>query len=206
MLLLLPNGPFVTDITQKAQLFNDYFILQCTKIDTGSEIPENIPVTSIQISDFVIYDEKILRIIRSLNPIKAYGWDEIRVRIIKSSDAALAVPLKIIFINCLRSGVFPHTWKHANVVPIHKKREKNLKGRNRPILLVPIFGKILETLIYDSLYSHIVSSEFLNPNQSGFRLRDSTVNQSISVTHTRYSKHLIVIPPPSMFILYISIF
>ena len=40
---LLENGLFVTDFTQKAQLFNNYFIFQCTTIDTGSEISENIP-------------------------------------------------------------------------------------------------------------------------------------------------------------------
>ena len=45
---LLENGLFVSGFTQKAQLFNDYFILQCTTIDTGSEIPENIPVNLLR--------------------------------------------------------------------------------------------------------------------------------------------------------------
>ena len=181
---LLENGLFVTDFTEKAQLFNDYFILQCTTIDTGSVIPEHNPINSTLIDTFVISEEKILNIIRSLNPNKAHGWDEISVRMIKLSDTALVVPLKITFTNCLRCGLFPQIWKHANVVPVHKKNEKNLKGNYRPISLLPIFGKILEKLIYDSLYSHLVSSELLNPNQSGFRPGDSTVNQLISITHT----------------------
>ena len=75
-------------------------------------------------------------------------------------------------------------WKYANVVPVHKKNEKNLKGNYRPISLLPIFGKILEKLIYNSLYSHLASDELLNPNQSGFRPGDSTVNQLLSITHT----------------------
>ena len=103
---------------------------------------------------------------------------------IKLSDAALVPPLKIIFTNCLRRGIFPQIWKHANVVPVHKKNEKNVKANYRPISLLPVFGKILEKLIYDSLYSHLVSCELLNPNQSGFRPGDSTVNQMISITHT----------------------
>ena len=82
----------------------------------------------------------------------------------------LVIPLKIIFINCLRRGIFPDICKHANVVPVHKKNEKNVKGNYRPISLLPIFGKILEKLIFDSLYSHLVSSKLLNPNQSGFFL------------------------------------
>ena len=181
---LLENVLFVTDFTEKAQLFNDYFIHQCSTIDTGSVIPQHIPVAATLINDFVISDEKIAEIIRSLNPNKAHGWDGISVRMIKLSDAALVVPLKIIFTNCLRCGHFPQIWKCANVVPVHKKNEKNLKGNYHPISLLPIFGKILEKLMYDSLYSHLVSCELLNPNQSGFRPGDLTINQLISITHT----------------------
>ena len=36
---LLENDIFVLDFTDKAQIFNDYFMLQCTTLDTGSEIP-----------------------------------------------------------------------------------------------------------------------------------------------------------------------
>ena len=179
---LLENGLFISDFAEKAQLFNDYFI--CTTIDTGSEIPLETQRNPILINDFVISDEKILKIIRSLNPNKAHGWDEISIRMIKLSDVALVTPLKIIFTNCLRRGVFPEIWKCANVVPLHKKNEKNIKSNYRPISLLPIFGKVLEKLIYDSLYSHLVSCDLLNPNQSGFRPGDSTVNQLISITHT----------------------
>ena len=38
--------------------------------------------------------------------------------------------------------------------------------------------------MYDSLYSHLVSCNLHNPNQSGFRPGDSTINQLICVTHT----------------------
>ena len=115
---LLENGLFVSDFTKKAQIFNDYFILQCTSIDTGSEIPCDTPVTTALISDFVISGEKILNIIRSLNPNKAHGWDEISLRMIKLSDAALSLPLKNIFANCLRYVVFPAIWKCTNVMPV----------------------------------------------------------------------------------------
>ena len=83
----------------------------------------------------------------------------------------------------MHRGIFPDTWKRANIVPIHKKNEKNLKENYRPISLLPIFGKILEKLIYESLYSHLEKLNFLNPNQS-FRPRDSTSNQLLSITHS----------------------
>ena len=118
---LLENGLFVTDLTEKAQLFNDYFILQCTTIDTGSEIPyHDVPANPTLIDDVAISEQKILNIIRSLNPNKAHGWDGISIRMIKLSDTSLVTPLKIIFTNCLRSGIFLEIWKRVNVVKMKK--------------------------------------------------------------------------------------
>ena len=87
-------------------------------------------------------EEEILDIIRSLNINKAHGWDEISVKMIKLSDAALIVPLKTIFSNCLRHGSFPEIWKHAHVVPVHKKNEK--KGIIVRFLSFHFLGKYLK--------------------------------------------------------------
>ena len=143
--------------------------------------------STILIHDFVISDEKILSIMLSLNPNKAHGWDEISARMIKLSDSALVLPFRIIFTNCLKCGLFPEVWKYANVVPFNKKNEKNMKENYRPISLLPIFGKILEKLIYDSLYSHLVSLEQLNPNQSGF-VKETKQSTSYCQEHIRYLK------------------
>ena len=180
---LLENGIFVTDFSEKAQLFNDYFASQCSTIDTGSVIPTLTPKTTTVIADINISDEGILSIIRSLNPSKAHGCDEISVRMIRLSDTALIYPLKLIFTNCIRTGVFPDIWKLANIVPIHKRDQKNQLKNYRPISLLPIFGKIFEKLIYNAIYTHIVSCGLLNPNQSGFRPGDSTINQLLSITN-----------------------
>ena len=37
--------------------------------------------------------------------------------------------------------------------------------------------------MYDPLYSHLASCDILDPNQSGFRPCDSTINQPLSITH-----------------------
>ena len=115
------------------------FFLRIAKrsIDTGSEIPQGTPASTTLLTDFVISEEKITNVIRSLKPYKAHGWDEISVRMIKLSDGALVLPLKIIFTKCLRRGSFPEIWKCANVVPVHKKNDKNVKGNYRPISLLP---------------------------------------------------------------------
>ena len=85
-----------------------------------------ISKTTTTITDISISDEGILSIMRSFNPSKAQGCDEISVRMIKQSDSALIYPLKLIFTNSIRTGVFPDIWKLANVVPVRKKDKKNL--------------------------------------------------------------------------------
>ena len=184
---LLENGLFISDFSSEAQIFNDYFLLQCMSLNTGSTVPLESTLNVTPLSDICITDDKILRVIRSLNANKAHGCDDISVRMVKFCVSALVLPLKLIFCNCLSRGVFPVTWKSANVVPVHKKDEKNIKENYRPISLLPIFGKILEKLIFDSMYSYLTKNNLLSANQSGFRQGDSTINQLISITHLIYS-------------------
>ena len=68
-------------------------------------------------------------------------------------------------------------WKLANVTPIFKKEDKQLVKNYRPISLLPICGKILEKLIFDSLYLYLSSNNLITANQSGFRPGDSCPNQ-----------------------------
>ena len=112
---LLENDISVMDFTAKAEIFDDYFIQQCTTIDTGSELPLILVPNAPLLTSFSISDEKILNIIRSLNPNKARGWDDISVRMMKICDNALLLPLRIIFQSCMSQGVFPEVWKQANV-------------------------------------------------------------------------------------------
>ena len=56
----------------------------------------------------------------------------------------------------------------------------------RPISLLPIFGKIFEKVIYDSLFRYFQENEFLSKNQSGFRSGDSCVSQLLAITHEIY--------------------
>ena len=106
---------------------------------------------------------------------------------VKICDSALVLPLKLIFYNFLYQGVFPEIWKCANVNPVHKKNQKHIKENYYPISILPIFGKILEKLIFDSMYFHLTRNNLLSPNQSGFCQGDSTINQSISITNLIYS-------------------
>ena len=44
--------------------------------------------------------------------------------------------------------------KKANVVPVHNKEDKTWVKNYRPISLLPIFGKVFERVIYNSLFNY----------------------------------------------------
>ena len=52
-------------------------------------------------------NKKIINIIRSLNEDKAYGHDNVSIRIIKIFDTVIVEPLSIIFNNCINQSKFP---------------------------------------------------------------------------------------------------
>ena len=130
--------------------------------------------------------DDILKIIRNLDPNKAHRHDMISIRMIKICDTSICRPLKLIFQACLESGKFPNEWKKANVVPVHKKGDKQILKNYRPISLLPIAGKIFERLLYDRMFEFFIANNLISKNQSGFRPGDSCINQLLSITQEIY--------------------
>ena len=118
---LVVGKQLVSDFFVKANLFNDYFSKQCTITDNNSSIPANISFeTEEGLSAFKICSGDIVKIIKSLDPNKAHGHDEIFIRVIKICASSIAKPQAILFRNYLESECFPKEWKKANIVPVHK--------------------------------------------------------------------------------------
>ena len=106
---------------------------------------------------------------------------------IKICDTSIVEPLCLIFEECLKTGAYPSLWKKAKVFPIHKTDSRSCKASYRPISLPPVFGKLFEKIIFDSIYGHLRKNSLLTPHQSGFQPGDSTINQLLSITHKIYS-------------------
>ena len=103
---------------------------------------------------------------------------------IKICSESVTRPLKIIFEESLKTEYSQKYGKKANVVvPIHKKEDKTLMKNYRRISLLPIFGKIFERVIYNSLFIHFLSNKILRPFQSGFLLGDSCIAHLLSIMH-----------------------
>ena len=76
--------------------------------------------------------------------------------------------------------------KKANIVPIHKKSDKQCLKNYRPVSLLPICGKILEGLILNETFRFLTENNLISSIQSGFQLGDSCINQLLSITHEIY--------------------
>ena len=110
----------------------------------------------------------------------------ISVSMIKVSDTPICTPLKLIFQSWLENGKFPNEWKKANVVPVHKKSDKQILNNYQPISLLPIAGKIFERLMYDRMFEFLIVNNLISKNWSGFRPGDSCNDQLLSITHKIY--------------------
>jgi hypothetical protein len=53
----------------------------------------------------------------------------------------------MLFNKSLDEGVLPEEWKLANIVPVHKKGERESTENYRPISLLPIVSKVLERCV-----------------------------------------------------------
>ena len=71
-------------------------------------------------------------------------------------DKSICKPLQLIFSQCIDTGSFPLEWKKANVIPVHKKGDKQCQKNYRPVSLLPICGQIFERLIFNEIFKKTI--------------------------------------------------
>ena len=127
---LIENGIFVTNFQERANIFNNHFVQQCSLNINESVLPGRCVTRCNKLLETIdINGDKVLKIIRSFDCNKAHGWDDLSVSMLKICDYSIVRPLCLIYKECLGTGNFPMSWKKANVLPIHKKREQATKKK-----------------------------------------------------------------------------
>ena len=92
------DNKIVSDFTERANLFNDFFASQCTPLSNSSVLPSAINFkTHARLSSIDFDEEDILKIIRNLNVNKAHGHNNISIRMLKICDSVLVEPLSQIY-------------------------------------------------------------------------------------------------------------
>ena len=136
---LFHEDDFGTNFLKKAELFNSFFASQCSLIKNDSKLPSHLNYKT----DYHLFSiDEIAKILQNLDPNKAHGHDKISIRILQLCGNSICRPLELIFKQSMESGSLLSEWKKGNVVPIHKKDDKQCLSNYRPASLLPICGKI----------------------------------------------------------------
>ena len=114
---------------------------------------------------------------------KTHGWGNISVKMIQICGDPIALPLMLVFETALKGKIFPDIWKKVNVVPVHNQEEKNLLKNYNPISLCPIFSKVFERIIYNSLFNQFIGNKLFTPSQPSFLPGDSCIAQCLAIIH-----------------------
>ena len=86
----------------------------------------------------------------------------------------------MIFTKLFAEGCVPSIWKKDNVCPIFKKGVKGDTGNYRPVSLTCVIGKVMESLLRDSVVKHLVLHQLIRASQHGFMLGRSTLTNLLA--------------------------
>lgn len=170
---------------EKADVLNSFFVSQTHLDDIHREpLAEVERLTHIGLRHLDVSPNEVCDVLSNLEVGKAAGPDGINNIVLKHCATQLSVPLSRLFNLSLSSGIFPGTWKEANVTPIYKKNDPADPSNYRPISLLSTVGKTMEKVIHKHLFNYLRDNSLLSPLQSGFVPGDSTVNQLVDIYNT----------------------
>ena len=107
--------------------------------------------------------------------------DGVSPKLLKEGAHQLAPALCRLINLSLTKSKFPRTWKLANVIPLYKKNDRNSITNYRPVSLLSSVGKIMEKIVFQTLFEHFRSNFLISAWQSGFIPGHSTSTQFIEM-------------------------
>ena len=120
--------------------------------------------------------EGVLHLLLSLKISKAG-------RLLKELAYQISPVLTLIYCASISQGTVPSDRKLVNVVPIFKKGSKSCPSNYRPVSLTSICCKILEHIIYSSIWHHLEDHNIICDKQHGFRSGRSCETQLLMIIH-----------------------
>ena len=177
------GGDILTDSKDKAEAFNVFFQKASMLDESNAILPDERILFQHGLEALNITLQDVIDQINILDTTKSYGPDQISPKFIKEGGLPIAESLCTLFNMSLRLSKFPKQWKKANIVPIHKKDEKNELKNYRPVSLLSVVGKIMERIVFKYVYNFYKDNFVISVNQSGFLPGRSTVTQLLEVHH-----------------------
>ena len=152
-----------------------------------NESTDSVPQSALNqypdIPKLVISVNGVEKLLANLNTGKAAGPDGLSGKLLKGTSSEIAPILHAIFQRSIDEGTVPRAWKHANISPVFKKKDRCDPANYRPVSLTCISCKILEHIINRHVLDHLDAHGILADEQHGFRKRRSCETQLILTCH-----------------------
>ena len=173
-----------TNGIQIADHLNSYFVNVASQIK--SKILANTVNNNSHILEMEAYEiehsfiapkcteDEVKQIIKSLKSSDAQDFYGISNNILKFHSCEIASSLAKLINQSLDNGDFPDVLKLAVVKPLFKGGDKTQPNNYRPISILPIISKILESSILSRLVNHLTSNSIISENQFGFVTKSNT--------------------------------
>ena len=125
-----------------------------------------------------ITKEEVITAIRKLKDNKSPGYDLITATLLKNLPNEGLDFLTQLYNAILLRGYIPPQWKTAQIIMIIKPGKKPEEVASfRPISLLPIASKVLETIFLTRVSPIIIEKKLIPDHQFGFRIGHGTIEQ-----------------------------
>ena len=147
---LIIENQVLTDENDIVNGLNNYF---CS---IGQKLSSQIPTTAKHFKSYLrnkvqetfflapVMAQEVSRELKSLDPRKSPGPDNLLPKIIKTCADQFTTPLTMLFNKSIQNGKFPHLWKLANILALYKKKSRFQPENYRPISLLNCCSKVLK--------------------------------------------------------------
>ena len=113
-------------------------------------------------------EQDVITAISKLKSNLSAGPDGLPPLLFKRIKYAIATPLTLLFKQMLSVASVPDAWKTAIITPVHKKGPTNVLSNYRPISITCVPCKLLERIVINKIYKHLVDNDILCNDQHGF--------------------------------------
>ena len=182
--------------SQLSDHINEYFVNIGAKLANDIKNRKGGLQTSIQnvlnankdgITDADFTVQELENAFKLINVNKSSAVPNVRSQVIIDSYQREIERVLVLYNQSLKTAIFPNKWKVGTVIPIPKVKNPVHASDMRPILLIPLPGKILEHMISKRLKKIVFDNKVLSDNQHGFRKSHSTITSICTLLHNIYN-------------------
>ena len=121
------------------------------------------------VTDITVCEDTVWRRLKAIKPNKSAGPDDIPPKLIKLAEPAIVSPLTSLFSFCANLGETFTDWKKARLIPVYKKNDEADTNNYRPISLLSVPSKIMESCVSAAVVRHVFQNNLVTDQQWAYR-------------------------------------